>query len=126
MNFGMNRWIVTSTLAIGAFGCAAGALGEGAAGKDEEKEVKVRIEDCPAAVRQTITREAAGGTVKGVESETEDGKTEYHADITIDGKDYEIEVGDDGALVSKKLDDDKEDGDNDEKEGKDDDDKDGK
>jgi len=92
-----------------------------AAPEDNDKdEVKVKLEDCPKAVQETIKKEVGSGTIEEIEKKTKDGKTVYEADATIDGKKYEIKVAEDGTLISKELDDDKDDGEDDNG-GKDDD-----
>ncbi len=82
----------------------------------EEKEVELKLADCPAAVQKTLTREAHGAKIKEVEKETEDGETVYEAEVKIDGKEYEIEVAQDGTLLEKVLDEDEDDEDEDEEE----------
>ena len=80
--------------------------------KDENKdEVKVTIDQVPAAVKATLEKETAGGTIKEISKDTEDGKTVYEADVTIDGKDLEIKIAEDGTLISKKADENKDEGD---------------
>jgi hypothetical protein len=81
--------------------------------KDEAPEVSMKLADCPQAVQKTVTREAEGSAVSGVDKEEKHGKTVYEADATIDSKNYEIKVADDGTLLSKKLDDDKDESDKD-------------
>jgi hypothetical protein len=77
-------------------------------GEDEEKEeheVKVKIEDVPAPVKETLMREAEGHEIKTVDQETvKGGKTIYEADVKLHGHNYEINVAPDGTLISKKLD----------------------
>lgn len=82
--------------------------------KEEGKEEKVTIDQVPAAVKETLLKEAGGGAIKDIDKETEDGKVQYEVDVVIDGKNFEIVVAEDGKLVSKKLDEEK-----DEKDGKD-------
>ena len=72
--------------------------------KKEEHEVKIKFTEAPAAVQKTLQREAFGATIAEVDKETEDGKTIYEADVKIDGRNYEIKVAADGALVSKEID----------------------
>ena len=74
---------------------------------EEEKEAKeanstvVTLEQLPPAVRKTIEKEAGGNKIEEIEKETKDGKTVYEAEVTIDGKEWEIEVAEDGKLISK-------------------------
>jgi uncharacterized membrane protein YkoI len=71
---------------------------------DEDDEVEVKLSDCPAAVQKTLKREANGADIEVVDKETKDGRTIYEVDVTIDGKNYEIRVAEDGILISKALD----------------------
>ena len=75
------------------------------ADRDEEgNEVKVSIDQVPAAARSTLQQQAPGVAIASVDKETAHGMTVYEADAMISGKNYEIVVGEDGHLVSKKLD----------------------
>jgi len=92
----LKRWFVAVGLvAIVAAGTMAYA--------NDESEAEIKLTDCPAAVQKTLAREAHGATIEEVEKETEDGKTVYEAEVKIDGKEYEIEVAEDGTLLEKKL-----------------------
>ncbi len=87
---------------------------------DDDKSVKVKIEDLPEAVRKTLKREAGDGKIKEIEKETEDGKTIYEAEVIIDGSKYEIEIAENGKLISKTLYDDEDDDDKEDKNDKND------
>jgi hypothetical protein len=96
--------------------------------KEEGNEQKMAFNQAPQSVQQTLTKEADGNKIDQVDKETDDGKTIYEADVTINGKNYEIKVAEDGTLISKKLDmedekDEHKEGKNGKHEGKDDDDK---
>ncbi len=78
-----------------------------------EVETKVKLADCPKAVQDTINKAAQGGTVGDVEKETENGKTTYEADVTINGKKFEVKVAEDGTLLKTKAEDNDKDGDDD-------------
>ena len=71
--------------------------------KRDGAERVVRLSDCPAAVQETLKREANGTDFDAVDKETKDGKVVYEADVKIDGKPYEIRVTEDGILISKFL-----------------------
>jgi hypothetical protein len=71
--------------------------------KKESKEVKVAVDQLPAAVKATLQKEAEGSAIADAEKETEDGKTEYEAHATINGKTYVLKVAEDGTLLAKKL-----------------------
>ena len=83
------------------------------AGEDEAEHI-VTFKQLPKAVRLTLQRESAGGNLGTIEKETEDGSIVYEAELTLDGRKYEIEVAENGVLLKKELDDDDdEDGDDD-------------
>jgi hypothetical protein len=68
-------------------------------------EVKTSINEVPAAVRATIEKEAGGGKITEFEKESHKGKTVYSADITDNsGKKWDVDVAEDGTLISKKPD----------------------
>jgi uncharacterized membrane protein YkoI len=67
---------------------------------------ELKLAECPAAVQKTLKREANGAKIDEVEKEAEDGKTIYEADVTIDGKKYDITVAEDGTLLEKALEED--------------------
>lgn len=69
----------------------------------EQGEVSVTLEQTPAAVQTTLTKQIGAGKLAGIDKETMDGKTAYEADAIIDGKEYEINVAEDGTLLGKKL-----------------------
>ena len=69
----------------------------------KSEEVEVKLADCPAAVQSTLKREANGADIEAVDKETKGGKAIYEVDVKIDGKNYEIRVGEDGILISKAL-----------------------
>ena len=75
--------------------------------KKEGAAVKVKLEDCPKGVQDTLTKEAQGGQITVIDKEEEDGKATYETDVVINGKNYEIRVAADGTLIGKKLDDEK-------------------
>jgi ABC-type glycerol-3-phosphate transport system substrate-binding protein len=109
--------MINATVAIAATAVALLAiaavpvLGEDA--DDDEQEVTVKWADVPEAVRKTFEKEAPGVKIEQVEKETEDGKTTYEAEVSIGGKDYEIEVAAEGKLVEKEEADDDDDADDD-------------
>lgn len=82
--------IVAAWLLVAASGCAG-------------HETTVTLNDLPPAVRATLEKETAGGTVTEIEKETKNGKVVYSADAKIDGKEYDIAIAEDGKLISKEL-----------------------
>jgi hypothetical protein len=70
---------------------------------DQEESAAVTIDDVPQAVKETLQKEANGGTIEEIETETEDGKTVYCADIVQDGKNIELKVDEGGKVLSKEA-----------------------
>ena len=104
----MKHLLVAATVA-----CFAVMGGSALLADDDEKEVKVKLKDCPKVVQKTLKRESKGGEIEEIVKETEDGKVVYEAEVEIDGKEYEIEVAEDGTLLSKVLEDDDDEDDDD-------------
>lgn len=71
----------------------------------DDGDVQVALDDLPAAVRATLLKEAPNGEIKDLEMETEDGRTQYAADVVIDGQVFDIEIAPDGTLLQKQVDD---------------------
>jgi len=99
------RWMLVGavTMALTVMSVSSARAKDEEKGK-EEAEVKMALKDVPAEVQATLTREAAGQSIKSVDKETKDGKTIYEVDVVIDGTNYEIVVGSDGKLISKTVD----------------------
>jgi len=72
----------------------------------DENEKKVSLNELPDAVKAAILKEAEGGTIKKIESDTENGKTIYEAEVVINEKTVEIKVAADGTLLSKEAEED--------------------
>jgi len=87
--------------------------------KEGKKKEEIKLNDCPAAVQQTIKDNAAGGEILEVEKVTKkDGTVVYEAEVKkADGKKVDIKVAADGKLI--KVED--AEGDNDQDNDKDDD-----
>lgn len=85
---------VLAVLLFGSLGFAAAGEGDGD---------RVPLERVPARVKAVLQREAAGATIQAVEREEEDGEIHYKASVTLDGRNYEIEVTEEGVLVEKEL-----------------------
>lgn len=63
------------------------------------KEVKVTLQQLPKAVKATLLREVGNGTIDEIEKSKENGKTVYSADITKDGKKYDVDIAANGTLL---------------------------
>jgi hypothetical protein len=103
----MKPWILVAALAFGLPGMALmeACTGTATPANSAGVEIKVKFEDCPQAVQDTIKKEAGSGTIKDIDKETENGKLIYSAEVLIDGKLHEVNVEPDGKLISNKLDD---------------------
>src|SRR5262245_19779525 len=113
------EWLIAALVLV-AFGCSG--MTNSVAAKEGEKEadeVKIRFSEAPAAVQATLSKESGGAKIDTVDKESEDGKTTYEADVTVDGKNWELKVAEDGTLISKKLDQEEEKNGKDEKDEKD-------
>ena len=99
-----SKWIVVGCLAMG-LGVGCSHMGKQKEEDEEKGEVKMMLGDVPGPVRDTLTREAGGATIKTVDKEqTKSGQTVYETDVMSGGKNWEIRVAPDGTLISKKVD----------------------
>ena len=97
------RWFLIGVTSLALTGLGCNNIHHEGKEKDEH-EVKVSINEVPAAVRATLEQAANGAKITTVDKEEKHGKTVYEADAVINGENYEIVVGEDGKLISKKLD----------------------
>jgi len=98
-----HRWISLLGLTAAAV-IALVVVGGCAQSKEKEQgEVTVTLDQTPAAVQATLIKQVGDGKLEGIDKETKDGKTTYEADAIIGGKEYEINVAEDGTLLGKKL-----------------------
>ena len=104
------RWMITSAaaVALALAGCESNNMW-GGQNKDKDdddngKEQAVTMDQLPANVKATLAREAGNGKVEEIDRMTMHGKTVYEADVTMDGKKWEIMVREDGQLLKKQLD----------------------
>jgi len=90
------RLLATSIIfsAIALSGCASH-------GDHDDNEMAVAMSDVPPAVRATLERESAGGKVTEIEKEVKNGKSVYSADMTVNGVAWDIQVAEDGTVISK-------------------------
>ncbi len=73
-------------------------------GEQEGAELKLTLDQVPAAVHSTLLQAAQGAAIDKVDKEGVGAKTVYETDVTIGGKNWEIRVAPDGKLLSKKQD----------------------
>ncbi|MBC8105360.1 MAG: hypothetical protein H7Z14_02125 [Anaerolineae bacterium] len=98
--FGM---MLAATIALG--GCAMNHKHDHDDGDPEE--TPVTMDQLPAAVKATLAKEVGSGKVEEIDKDTENGRTIYEADVMLDGKKWEIKIGEDGQLIKKALDEEK-------------------
>ena len=92
-------WILPALIAIGMCGCAAPK--RQAAEVVEVGETMVRLDQTPAAVRQTIERELVGAQLEVIARKERQGKTIYETDVIRKGHKWEVVIGEDGTIISK-------------------------
>jgi len=103
----VRSWIAllfTSAAALALAGCANNEMWGKHGDDDERNEQQVNMDQVPAAVKATLTKEASGGQIQEVEKMTWKGRTAYEADVMMDGKKWEVTVREDGQLLRKMLD----------------------
>lgn len=72
------------------FLCAA--LGEG-------KEERVKMSDLPPAVQTAVKEQSKGATIRGLAKETENGKTTYEVEMTVNGRGKDVSMDQNGKVV---------------------------
>ena len=91
--------VLTLIVATAIYGCAR--MQHHTAEPAEPGETKVRLEQTPATVRQTIERELVGAQLEDIARKKREGKTIYETDIIREGHKWEVVVGEDGTIISK-------------------------
>jgi uncharacterized membrane protein YkoI len=72
-----------------------------AAQKEKETAPKsVAIADLPAPARAAVEKWLAGGTIKNIDKEDEDGKVIYDVEATVKGKHAEADIAADGTVLT--------------------------
>lgn len=62
-------------------------------------ETPVKMDQLPAAVRQTVLEQTKGAQIRGFSKEVEHGKTYYEAETMRDGKSRDILMDSSGAVI---------------------------
>ena len=68
---------------------------------EEENEQTVKMSDLPAAVQTTIKDKAGSNEIIKIEKKTEHGKTVYEAVVNKSGKEWAIEVDQNGKFLKQ-------------------------
>lgn len=65
----------------------------------------VTLEELPPPVRDTVTRETQGGTIRELERETKDGQTVYEVEFTPKegARKVELKIGQDGKILKRET-----------------------
>jgi uncharacterized membrane protein YkoI len=63
-------------------------------------EVKVKMSDLPPAVQNAVKEQSKGATIRGLSKETEKGKTEYEAELTLNGRNRDVSFDAAGNVIS--------------------------
>jgi hypothetical protein len=64
----------------------------------------VSVDQLPPAVRATVDRETKGGQITDIERDSELGQLIYEVEFTLDGKEFELDIAEDGKLLERRLD----------------------
>jgi hypothetical protein len=65
----------------------------------QEHEKRISRSDLPAAVKKTVAAQTQGATARGFNEETENGKTYYEVQLTVNGHSKDILIDPTGAVV---------------------------
>ncbi len=71
--------------------------------KDEEGDVKLTLDQVPAAVKTTLQRKSQGAEITAIEKEEENGRTVYVADLLKGKEKSEIKVAEDGKFLEREI-----------------------
>jgi hypothetical protein len=63
-------------------------------------DTKVKMADLPAAVQAAVKEQTKTATLVGLSKETENGKTTYEAETTVNGKSRDVSFDKTGAIVA--------------------------
>jgi len=62
-------------------------------------EKKIPRSALPPAVEKTVQQQAQGATIREFTSETENGKTEYEVEMTVNGHSKDVSIAPDGTVL---------------------------
>src|SRR5262245_55755813 len=68
---------------------------------EQHQHESVTMRDLPAAVQDTLRKEAKGGKIEELRKETRGGEVIYEAEIVKDGKGTDVEVRSSGKVVER-------------------------
>ena len=97
MRYRILRAVLVAVLIVALSGCVA------ISGRSEKKEARsqlVSLPDLPAPARATIDKLTAGGEIKKIEKEEQEGIVIYDIEAKVKDKDVEYDVDGDGKILS--------------------------
>jgi uncharacterized membrane protein YkoI len=62
-------------------------------------ETKIQMKDLPAPVQKAVQEQSNGATIRGFTKEIENGKTEYEAELTVNGHGKDVSFDSSGNVV---------------------------
>jgi hypothetical protein len=65
----------------------------------QEKERKIKREQLPPAVENTVAAETQGATIKGFSTEVDNGRRVYEVEMTVNGHNKDILIDKSGAVL---------------------------
>ena len=65
----------------------------------QAQEKKIKRSDLPAAVEKTVAEQSKGATIKGFDTEVENGKKIYEAEMTVNGHGKDISMDEKGNII---------------------------
>jgi uncharacterized membrane protein YkoI len=91
--------MMARSAAIAAFAIALACTSRADDKDKEAKEIKVKMQDLPAAVRKTVQEQTRGASLRGLSREVENGKTYYEAALKVGGHGKDVLMDESGAVV---------------------------
>lgn len=101
--------LCTTALAVGAMASINGPEQPDKKEKGGDKEQVVAVDQLPAPVKATLTKEVGAGKIEEIEKVMSRARTVFKADVLVDQQKWEITIREDGQLLKKELDDDEDD-----------------
>ncbi len=100
MKYWMFRLVLVGVVIVGVTGCCCSSK-KGEKGEESGAAAqKVSLAEVAAPARATIEKQTAGGTIKSIEKEEQDGKVTYDVEATVQGKAVEFDVAADGTVLT--------------------------
>jgi uncharacterized membrane protein YkoI len=69
-----------------------------------DSDFEVKLDEMPQAARDTVKREVKDGKITEIDRDAKGGRTFYEVEFTQNNQRFEIHVGEDGKLMSRRND----------------------